>query len=106
MIYALKTPITLGERTVKELDIIDRPKVKNLLSMDTYTDGSVAQMVALIGSLTNESILLINELEPEDYAEIRYRANNIYKRFVYRQVPDEEKAEKKDDPTGATAAQG
>ena len=101
MVYTLREPVTKGERTVEKLNFTDRPKVRHLLGMDTYRDGSVAQMVQLICSLTEESPEIIKELSPEDYAEVRLQANTIYTRFVVPQKGQEVKA----DPTEPTVSE-
>ncbi|WP_020613102.1 phage tail assembly protein [Sediminispirochaeta bajacaliforniensis] len=105
MIYRLQTPVSRGERSVKELNFTDEPKVRHLLGMDTQRDGTVAQMLQLVSSLTSESVELLRELTPEDYAHVRQMANEIYSRFIIPQNENEPEDDKSD-PSKPTVKRG
>lgn len=84
MVYKLTKTVTVGDVKTSQLEFTDTPRVKHLLAMDTYRDGSVEQMIALVASLSNTAPAIIRELEPEDYAEVRFHANIVLNRFAFR----------------------
>ncbi len=101
MVLKLKKPVKVGDVTTSQLEFTDTPRAKHLIAMDTYRDGSVEQLIALIASLSNTTTVIVRELEPEDYAEARHHANAAYARFATRR--SELKTGGPEDPSKATA---
>ena len=77
----LRVPLTLGERTVKELNF-NPPKVKDLMAAGVYPEGSVAFTRALLCSLTGEPESIIDQMIPEDWADCLVILNRTYQRFT------------------------
>jgi hypothetical protein len=106
----LSAPVTVGERTVSELTIAD-PKVRHILAVDGHDPDSTAAAVALAASLTGESELIIRELQPVDWRNVRTRAMAIYYEFlgldftaaVVQAALAAGKKPNEKDPTAATA---
>lgn len=100
----LKYPVTLGERTVSELTL-SQPKVKHFMRTDGHAAGDVASDIALLSGLTGEPESLLQEIDPRDWANIRYDLQKIYAVFFglkadYEDPSDEANAG--EDPTKAT----
>lgn len=73
----LKTPVTLGERTIEELNIA-RPKTRDLLRLDAHTGGQWAAEIALLSSLTGEPEELLYEIDCEDYPLIHTQMQMLW----------------------------
>lgn len=76
----LKYPVVLGERTVSELTL-SWPKVKHFMRTDGHATTDVASDVALLSGLTGEPESLLQEIDPRDWAKIRYDLQKIYAVF-------------------------
>ena len=77
----LRVPITAGERTVKTLTF-KVPKLRDLLGMDKYPEGSVAASRALLSALTGEPEIILDDLCPEDWADCLVILSRTYQRFI------------------------
>lgn len=88
--YTLKTPVTVGERTVEELKF-RRPKVKEFLSVDGHDANSVGADVALAAALSGESELVIQSIDVDDWAVIRVAIEQAWLRFFGIQPKSEDK---------------
>ena len=71
--YTLKTPVTVGERTVTELNF-HRPKVRDFLRTDGHT-------IDTVGALSGEPEIIIQEIDADDWAIIRVELGKIWLRF-------------------------
>ena len=96
----LRKPLTLGERTVNELNF-QPPKVKDLLAAGMHPEGSIGFTRALLSSLTGESELIINEMIPEDWADCLVILSRTYMRFTGHINLIDTKEEEKENPTNA-----
>lgn len=76
----LRQPATAGERTITELTFQDA-KLRHLLATDRYLHGSHSADRALCSSLTKEPELILDDICPEDWADIRAELQMVYKRF-------------------------
>lgn len=99
----LKYPVTLGERTVSELTLA-QPKVKHFMRTDGHAASDVASDIALLSGLTGEPESILQEIDPRDWANIRYDLQKIYAVFFglkadYEDTANEANAE--EDPTKA-----
>ena len=99
----LKYPVVLGERTVSELTLA-QPKLKHFMRTDGHAAEDIAADVALLSGLTGESESLLQEIDPRDWANIRYDLQKIYAVFFglkadYEDSSDEATAV--EDPTQA-----
>ena len=99
----LKYPVVLGERTVLELTLA-QPKLKHFMRTDGHAATDVASDIALLSGLTGEPESLLQEIDPRDWANIRYDLQKIYAVFFglktdYEDSSDEANAE--EDPTKA-----
>ena len=99
-IVALRVPIKVGERTIREL-VFKPPKVKDLLAAGKYPDGSVPFTLALLCSLTGEPEIIINEMLPEDWADCLVILNRTYQRFTGIIDLFDQKDDAKENPTTA-----
>jgi hypothetical protein len=80
----LYKPVTVGERTVKELRF-KPPVTKDIFYAGSrYQEGSIPFTHALICSLTGESELIIDRLVPEDWANEVVIADRSYQRYCGR----------------------
>lgn len=78
--YTLKTPATVGERTVTELKF-HRPKTRDFLRTDGHQIDSVGADVALVSSLTGEPETIISAIDIDDWAVIRVEIQKIWYQF-------------------------
>lgn len=78
--YTLKTPVTVGERTVEVLKF-HRPKVRDFLRTDGHPADSVGADQALCSSLTGESELVIQAIDVDDWAAIRVELTKVWLKF-------------------------
>lgn len=95
----LRVPLTVGQRTVTELNL-RAPKLKDLLRMDAYPEGSYGASRALLSSLSGEPEVILDELLPEDWADCLVILTRAYQRFCgFINLFD--KKEEREDPTKA-----
>lgn len=78
--YTLKTPVTVGERTVKVLHF-HRPKVRDFLRTDGHAADSIGADHALCSALTGEPEVIIQSIDVEDWAVIRIELRKAWFRF-------------------------
>ena len=78
--YTLKTPVTVGERTVEVLKF-HRPKVRDFLRTDGHSMDSIAADQALCSSLTGEPEIIIQAIDIEDWAVIRIELKRVWFNF-------------------------
>jgi len=76
----LRVPVTVGERTVKELNF-HPPTAMDLFTAGKYQDGSIPFLFEMLRSLTGESELIIKKLFPEDLADCMVIVNRTCQRF-------------------------
>ncbi len=78
----LKSPVTKGERTIRELNF-QEPKVKHILCLDACADKeSYGADLALTAALTGEPESLLQEMEPEDWHRVQGVLAEVYGRFM------------------------
>ena len=78
--YTLKTPVTVGERTVEHLEF-HRPKVRDFMRTDGFELNSISADQALCSSLSGEPELIIQAIDIEDWAIIRNQLGKIWLQF-------------------------
>lgn len=78
--YTLKTPVTVGERTVEVLKF-HRPKVRDFLRTDGHSTDSIGADQALCSALTGESEIIIQAIDIDDWAVIRVELRKVWFRF-------------------------
>ncbi len=78
--YTLKTPVTVGERTVTELKF-HRPKVRDFLRTDGHDIQSVGSDQALCSALSGEPEIVIQAIDIDDWAVIRVELAQIWYQF-------------------------
>ena len=78
--YTLKTPVSVGERTVTELKF-HRPKVRDFLRTDGHDLDTVGADQALCSALSGEPEIIIQEIDADDWAIIRVELGKIWLRF-------------------------
>lgn len=78
--YTLKTPVSVGERTITELKF-HRPKVRDFLRTDGHDLDTVGADQALCSALSGEPELIIQEIDADDWAIIRVELGKIWLRF-------------------------
>ncbi len=86
--YELKTPVTVGERTVSVLNF-KRPKTKDFLRTDGHRTSDVGADAALASSLTGEPEIIIGDIDVEDWAVIRNHLQKCWLTFFGAKVAEE-----------------
>ncbi|GMO48524.1 MAG: hypothetical protein Pg6C_11080 [Treponemataceae bacterium] len=76
-IYTLKHPVTVGEHTCTELRL-KRPKTKDFIAVGTNPLGTVAADVALLSSITGEPEIVIEQIDIDDFAKLRYECSRVW----------------------------
>jgi len=80
-IFVLRVPIRKGEVEFKELTL--RPPVlKDILRTDGHEPESVAYARALLSSLTGAPEAVLDQLVPEDWADLRVALTRTNMRFM------------------------
>ena len=98
----LRVPLTVGQRTVTQLNIRP-PKVKDLLRTDGHPGDSVGYALAFLSALTGEPEIILGEIVPEDWADCLVALSRAARRFRGEiNLFDKEETE---NPTGADTAQ-
>ena len=90
--YTLKTPVTVGERTVEELRL-HRPKVRDFLRTDGKPIDSVGADQALLSSLSGEPEAIIAAIDIDDWAVLRVEVQKVWLQF-FGVKPTEEPSKK------------
>lgn len=78
--YTLKRPVTVGERTIKDLKF-HRPKVRDFLNTDGHDISSVGADQALCSALSGEPETIIRAIDIDDWAVIRLELQKVWYRF-------------------------
>ena len=78
--YTLKTPVTVGERTVEELKF-HRPKVRDFLRTDGFAADSIGADQALCSALSGEPEVIISAIDVDDWAVIRMELQKAWLKF-------------------------
>lgn len=78
--YTLKTPVTVGERTVEVLKF-HRPKVRDFLRTDGHAIDSIGADQALCSALTGEPEIIIQAIDVDDWAVIRVELEKVWLKF-------------------------
>ncbi|WP_147615122.1 phage tail assembly protein [Treponema pectinovorum] len=78
--YTLKTPVTVGERTVEQLNF-HRPKVRDFLRTDGFAVDSIGADQALCSALTGEPEVIVSAIDIEDWAVIRVELQKAWLKF-------------------------
>ena len=99
--YTLKTPVSVGERTVTELKF-HRPKGRDFLRTDGHTIDTVGADQALCSALSGEPEIIIQEIDVDDWAVIRNELSRIWYQFFG--VKPKKKADKASDPNSEAEA--
>jgi hypothetical protein len=79
-VIKLRVPVTVGERTVKELSF-PPPDTGNLLDAGKYQEASIPFYFELMKSLTGEPELILRKIVPEDLADCMVIINRTYQRY-------------------------
>ena len=103
-IVTLRVPVTVGERTVKELSF-HPPTLMDLLAAGKYQEATIPFYFEMLRSLTGESELILRKLFPEDVAVCMIVVNRSYQRFcgsinLFDQKDSEENPPMADTPSG------
>jgi hypothetical protein len=103
--FTLRVPIKKGEAEYKEL-ILKPPVLRDILRTDGHAPESVGYARALLSALSGVPEIVLDELVPEDWADLRLILARTNMRFMgLVNLLDEEKAEAKD-PTAAEELKG
>jgi hypothetical protein len=102
-IFKFRVPVKAGEYEISELKIRP-PVVKDLLRADGHSPDDAAYVIALMSSLTGQPETVLEQMVPEDYADLRVIASQVYHRFTgYVNLLDgkggEEAGDPKENPT-------
>jgi hypothetical protein len=76
-IYKLKYPVTVGEYQCGELRL-QRPKTKDFIAVGVHPLGTVAADVALLASVTGQPEIVIEQIDIDDLAKLRYECSRIW----------------------------
>ena len=106
-VFVLRVPIRKGEVEFTELTLRP-PKLKDLLRTDGHAPGSVAYALALLSSLSGVPETVLQELVPEDTADVFVALARTNMRYTGQiNLLDKKDGEKEpddtDDPTDAAA---
>jgi hypothetical protein len=100
----LRVPITVGQRTVKQLTVRP-PKLKDLIRADGYPGNSVGYARAFLSSLTGEPEIMLDEIVPEDWADCLVVLSRAAQRFK-GEINLFDQKEETGNPTGAGTPPG
>lgn len=70
MLYPLEKPIKLKERVLEKLEIREKLKVKDIYDLNLSSDLTTKDFIEILSSLSNESALVLQELEIEDFIKL------------------------------------
>ena len=107
-VFVLRAPIRKGEVEYKEL-ALRPPLLKDILRTDGHDPESVAYARALLSSLSGVPESVLDQLVPEDWADIRVALTRTNMRFTGQINLLDKKSgggepEGDGDPTGAAAS--
>jgi hypothetical protein len=76
-VYTLKHPVAVGEHTCTELRF-RRPKTKDFIAVGKHPFESPAADAALLASITGEPEIVIDQIDIDDWAKLRYECYRIW----------------------------
>ena len=76
-IFKLKHPVTVGEYHCEELALV-RPRTKDFVAVGPRELGTVGADVALLASITGQPEVVIDQLDIDDLAKLRYECARIW----------------------------
>ena len=77
----LESPITMGQRTVSELKF-QEAVTRHLLAADGKDPDDAAFVLAMASSMTGEPELLLQQLKPADWVQVRTHVRRAYGEFM------------------------
>jgi hypothetical protein len=99
-VFVLRVPIKSGEVMCKDLTL--RPPVlRDIIRTDGYPPESVGYARALLSSLSGVPEVLLDQIVPEDWADLRLILARTNMRFMGLVNLLDKKREKTEDPTTA-----
>jgi len=96
----LRVPITQGEVSCKEITL-KPPVLRDILRTDGHDPDSVGYARALLSALSGLPEVLLDNLVPEDWADLRILLTQTYMRFTGLANILDKKEGKTEDPTTA-----
>ena len=96
----LRVPIKKGEVEVKDITL-KPPLLRDILRTDGHDPDSVGYALALLSSLSGLPEVLLDQLVPEDWADIRLILAQTNMRFMGLVNLLDKKEEEDEDPTTA-----
>ncbi|MDR0583602.1 MAG: phage tail assembly protein [Treponema sp.] len=101
-VFTLRVPIKKGEAVYATLTL-KPPVLRDILRTDGYDPNSVGYARALLSALSGAPEALLDELVPEDWADLRLVLARTNMRFMGLVNLLDEKKEEAKDPTSAAA---
>ena len=105
VVVTLRVPIKKGEAEYKELTL-KPPVLRDIVRTDGHDPDSVGYARALLSSLSGVPETLLDNIVPEDWADIRLVLARTNMRFMGLVNLLDEKGEVAEDPTMAGDAEG
>jgi hypothetical protein len=101
-IFKLKHPVTVGEYHCEELTLV-RPRTKDFVAVGLRELGGAGADVALLASITGQPEIVIEQLDIDDLAKLRYECTRIWAAYFdqtdgYSLNPQAEAAQVKQEP--------
>jgi len=104
--FRLRVPVRKGEVECKEITI-KPPLLRDILRTDGHDPNSVGYARALLSSLSGLPEALLDQLVPEDWADLRLILAQTNMRFMgLVNLLDEKEGEDEDPTTAAMSAEG
>jgi hypothetical protein len=101
--FKLRVPIKKGEVAYEEITL-KPPLLRDIVKTDGHAPESVGYARALLSSLSGLPEVLLDQLVPEDWADLRIILARTNMRFMGLVNLLDEKEEEPEDPTTAAAA--
>jgi hypothetical protein len=102
-IFKLRVPIKKGEVECKEISL-KPPVLRDIVRTDGYAPESVGYARALLSSLSGLPAALLDQIVPEDWADLRLILARTNMRFMGLVNLLDKKEEEPEDPTPTAAA--
>jgi hypothetical protein len=99
--FTLRVPVRKGEVEYKKL-ILRPPLLRDILRTDGHNPNSVGYAIALLSSLSGVPGTVLEQMVPEDWADLRIVLARTNMRFMGMvNLLDEKKDDETEDPTKA-----
>jgi hypothetical protein len=99
-VFVLRVPIRKGEVAYKELTL-NPPVLRDIIRTDGYAAESVAYARALLSSLSGVPELILDQIVPEDWADLRLILARTNMRYIGLVNLLDKKEDETEDPTAA-----